>query len=113
MIATVTVGLSLATAVLGLGLVGIGYLKLAQYVQLLPTWYECYRVSLRFLIFISWIRCLAVSWVVILVRALSLSHSLSLMVLYESFHWMVLWSVGRWFNGGIVGSECCQPIREH
>lgn len=46
MIATVTVGLSLATAVLGLGLVGIGYLKLAQYVQLLPTWYECSLVLL-------------------------------------------------------------------
>lgn len=39
MMATVTVGLSLATALLGLGLVGVGYLKLAQHVQLLPTWY--------------------------------------------------------------------------
>ncbi|KAI2510270.1 secondary active sulfate transmembrane transporter [Fragilaria crotonensis] len=37
MLATVTVGLSLATALLGLGLVIIGNLRLAQYVQLLPT----------------------------------------------------------------------------
>ena len=37
MLATVTVGLSLATALLGLGLVVIGKLRLAQYVQLLPT----------------------------------------------------------------------------
>jgi hypothetical protein len=39
MMATVTVGLSLATAILGLGLVGVGRLQLAQRVQLLPTWY--------------------------------------------------------------------------
>lgn len=38
MISTVTVGLSLATALLGLALVGIGQLKLAQRVQQLPTW---------------------------------------------------------------------------
>lgn len=37
MLATVTVGLSLATALLGLGLIVIGKLRLAQYVQLLPT----------------------------------------------------------------------------
>jgi hypothetical protein len=39
MLATVTVGLALATALLGCGLVMIGYLNLGQYVQLLPTWY--------------------------------------------------------------------------
>jgi hypothetical protein len=39
MIATVTVGLSLATFILGLGLVCVGQLKLAQRVKLLPTWY--------------------------------------------------------------------------
>lgn len=39
MLATVTVGLSLATALLGCGLVLVGYLRLAEYVQLLPTWY--------------------------------------------------------------------------
>jgi len=38
MLATVTVGLSLCTALLGVGLVLVGYLKLAQYVQRLPTW---------------------------------------------------------------------------
>jgi SulP family sulfate permease len=37
LLATVTVGLSLATALLGVGLVVIGKLRLAQYVQLLPT----------------------------------------------------------------------------
>jgi sulfate permease, SulP family len=37
MLATVTVGLSLATAILGMGLVIIGNLRLAQYVQMLPT----------------------------------------------------------------------------
>ena len=37
MLATVTVGLSLGTALLGCGLVLIGYLRLGQYVQLLPT----------------------------------------------------------------------------
>jgi len=35
---TAVVLLSLATAVLGCGLVGIGSLRLAQYVQCLPTW---------------------------------------------------------------------------
>jgi len=39
MLATVTVGLSLCTALLGLGLVLVGYFGLAQYVQMLPTWY--------------------------------------------------------------------------
>jgi hypothetical protein len=38
MLATVTVGLSLSTAVLGCCLVILGQLQLAQYVQLLPTW---------------------------------------------------------------------------
>jgi MFS superfamily sulfate permease-like transporter len=38
MLATVTVGLSLSTAVLGICLVILGQLQLAQYVQLLPTW---------------------------------------------------------------------------
>lgn len=37
MLATVVVGLSLCTALLGLGLVVIGRLRLAQYVQMLPT----------------------------------------------------------------------------
>jgi len=41
LLATVTVGLALATACLGCGLVTIGYLNLGQYVQLLPTWYVC------------------------------------------------------------------------
>jgi hypothetical protein len=44
MIATVTVGLSLATFVLGLGLVCVGQLKLAQRVKLLPTWYVVTRL---------------------------------------------------------------------
>jgi len=39
MLATVVVGLSLCTALLGLGLVAIGRLRLAQYVQMLPTRY--------------------------------------------------------------------------
>lgn len=39
MLATATVGLSLATTILGVGLVMVGYLRLAEYVQLLPTWY--------------------------------------------------------------------------
>jgi hypothetical protein len=38
MLATVTVGLSLSTALLGFCLVLLGQLRLAQYVQLLPTW---------------------------------------------------------------------------
>jgi hypothetical protein len=38
MLATVTVGLSLSTAILGCCLVILGQLQLAQYVQLLPTW---------------------------------------------------------------------------
>jgi hypothetical protein len=38
MLATVTVGLSLSTAFLGICLVILGQLQLAQYVQLLPTW---------------------------------------------------------------------------
>jgi hypothetical protein len=38
MLATVTVGLSLSTAFLGCCLVVMGQLRLAQYVQLLPTW---------------------------------------------------------------------------
>mmetsp|Transcript_10448 Transcript_10448/g.15369 ORF Transcript_10448/g.15369 Transcript_10448/m.15369 type:complete len:636 (-) Transcript_10448:325-2232(-) len=37
LLATVTIGLSLSTALLGLGLIGIGKLQLAQYVQMLPT----------------------------------------------------------------------------
>jgi SulP family sulfate permease len=37
LLATVTVGLGLATALLGLGLVILGRLNLAQYVQMLPT----------------------------------------------------------------------------
>mmetsp|Transcript_33295 Transcript_33295/g.54961 ORF Transcript_33295/g.54961 Transcript_33295/m.54961 type:complete len:585 (+) Transcript_33295:154-1908(+) len=37
LLATVTVGLGLATSLLGLGLVILGKLKLAQYVQMLPT----------------------------------------------------------------------------
>ena len=37
MLATVTVGLSLATAALGVGLIVIGKLGLASYVQMLPT----------------------------------------------------------------------------
>jgi SulP family sulfate permease len=37
LLATVTVGLSLSTAILGCGLVLMGHLRLAQYVQLLPT----------------------------------------------------------------------------
>jgi hypothetical protein len=39
MLATVTVGLSIATALLGMGLVLVGYLRLAQYVKHLPTRY--------------------------------------------------------------------------
>mmetsp|Transcript_30828 Transcript_30828/g.46766 ORF Transcript_30828/g.46766 Transcript_30828/m.46766 type:complete len:586 (+) Transcript_30828:180-1937(+) len=37
LLATATIGLSLSTALLGLGLIAIGKLKLAQYVQMLPT----------------------------------------------------------------------------
>lgn len=43
MLATVTVGLSCCTALLGLGLIVVGRLKLAQYVQMLPTWYVLYN----------------------------------------------------------------------
>jgi hypothetical protein len=39
MLATVTVALSIATALLGVGLVLLGYLQLAQYVKHLPTRY--------------------------------------------------------------------------
>jgi hypothetical protein len=49
MLATSTIGLSLATAVLGCGLVLVGKLQLAQYVQLLPT---C--VVGGYLAFIGW-----------------------------------------------------------
>lgn len=38
MLATVTIGLALGTALLGCGLILVGYLKLGQHVQLLPTW---------------------------------------------------------------------------
>lgn len=37
LLATVTIGLSLSTALLGVGLILIGKLQLAQYVQMLPT----------------------------------------------------------------------------
>lgn len=40
MLATVTIGLSLATALLGCGLLLVGHLRLAAYMQLLPTWYD-------------------------------------------------------------------------
>jgi MFS superfamily sulfate permease-like transporter len=49
MLATSTIGLSLATAVLGCGLVLVGKLRLAQYVQFLPT---C--VVGGYLAFIGW-----------------------------------------------------------
>lgn len=39
LLATVTVGLSLCTAILGCGLVLMGHFRLAQYVQMLPTRY--------------------------------------------------------------------------
>jgi hypothetical protein len=39
LLATTTFALSLATALLGLSLMAIGHFRLAQYVQLLPTWY--------------------------------------------------------------------------
>lgn len=39
LLATTTFTLSLATALLGLSLMAIGHFRLAQYVQLLPTWY--------------------------------------------------------------------------
>jgi sulfate permease, SulP family len=39
LLATVTVGLSVATALLGCGLLLVGHWRWAQYMQLLPTWY--------------------------------------------------------------------------
>lgn len=45
MLATVTVGLSLATVLLGCGLVLVGYLRLAEHVQRLPTWFVPHPVS--------------------------------------------------------------------
>lgn len=47
MLATVTVGLAIATALLGVGLVLVGYLRLAQYVKHLPTRYDTLGFSNR------------------------------------------------------------------
>jgi SulP family sulfate permease len=48
-LATVTIALGIATALLGFGLVGVGRLRLAQYVQMLPT-----PVIGGYLAFIGW-----------------------------------------------------------
>lgn len=45
LLATVTVGLSLGTALLGIGLVLIGKLRLAQYVKLLPMRYDSFYIN--------------------------------------------------------------------
>jgi hypothetical protein len=44
LLANVTVGLSVATALLGCGLLLVGHWRWAQYMQLLPTWYVEPRV---------------------------------------------------------------------
>jgi hypothetical protein len=75
LLATTTFALSLATALLGLSLMTIGHFRLAQYVQLLPTWYVCepcrnghrfvFQLSHLFVILLNCIGVVVASLVVI------------------------------------------------
>jgi len=80
MLATVTIGLSIATTILGCGLLLIGRLRLAQYVQLLPT---C--VIGGYLAFIGWF-C-GVSGISLM--ASGGGSDLSITILTENFHFIL------------------------